>query len=124
MSSPPLNILIVDDDQPLAGMISEILDKHGHQTQVAHDGNAALTLCHHQHFDLALIDIFMPVKDGIETIQELKPQHPALKIIAMSGMPRWGDKYLKNAVTFGAHAGLLKPFSSQQLLATISHAAA
>jgi DNA-binding response OmpR family regulator len=119
---PAMNILIVDDDKPLASLISEVLIKHGHRTFVAHDGNGALALCARHSFDLAFIDIFMPGKDGIETILELCPRHPSLKIVAMSGMPRWGNRYLGSAITLGAHHSLEKPFSGQQLLAAVEHA--
>jgi YesN/AraC family two-component response regulator len=62
----------------------------------------------------------MPEKDGMQMISEVRKNFPEVRIVAMSGgghVPR--DQYLKIAKGLGAHAVLEKPFSNQQLLATI-----
>jgi DNA-binding NarL/FixJ family response regulator len=66
----------------------------------------------------------MPETEGLETIRALKRFDPAVKIIAMSVGGEGRPGYLQTAVTFGARATLHKPFSREQLLATLTVALA
>jgi FixJ family two-component response regulator len=70
-----------------------------------------------------LTDVIMPEKDGIEVIGELRRKQPNVRIVAMSGGGHVAlDQYLKIAKGMGAHGILQKPFSNDELLATIEAA--
>ncbi len=120
-----LNILFVDDDHALAASFAELLGEQGHQATVAGNGVQAIEQLRQASFDLVITDILMPDKEGIELIMEIMKDFPGLPIIAISGGGRIGaDNYLDMAVKLGCHAGLRKPFTSEQLFAAINAAMA
>src|SRR5215471_13095472 len=80
-------ILVIDDDSLVRATARAILESAGHAVTSAADGNLGLNQCIKEPFDLVLCDIFMPNKDGIETIRQLRRSCPGLPIIAMSGGP-------------------------------------
>jgi CheY-like chemotaxis protein len=113
-------ILVVDDDQVLRGALRVILEVAGYTVMEAADGEAGLRLYREQGADLALVDLFMPERDGLEMIRALRTGIPQPKIIAMSGGGRIGLlDALKAAAALGASRTLCKPFESPCLLAAI-----
>jgi CheY-like chemotaxis protein len=71
-------ILVVDDEAPLAGLISEILSADGHTVDTAVNGLAALALVERNHYDLILSDLRMPELDGPGLYRELARRRPEL----------------------------------------------
>src|SRR5690606_24784657 len=63
---PPLSILVVDDVPPNVQLLEILLRKAGHEVTSAHNGLEALELFKYQSFDLILMDVQMPVMDGLE----------------------------------------------------------
>jgi CheY-like chemotaxis protein len=113
-------ILVVDDEQEVRSLVSAVLGMDGHTVLVADDGDAALEIQRSTPADLLVTDIFMPNKDGMETIAVFREQFPAVKIIAVSGGARRGrHDYLQIAREIGADVCLLKPFSLEELSRTI-----
>ena len=107
------NILVVDDDPQLRLALSHILRRLGHRVDQAENGHRALQSIAAQRdgYDLVVMDIIMPDKEGIETILELRKTRPHLKIIAMSGGGRLYDyDPLKLATDCGANFVIAKPF--------------
>src|SRR3989304_9363323 len=78
-------ILIIDDEPQLRTVLREILVREGFTVEVAAEGRVGVARWRKEPADLVLTDIFMPNKDGIETILELKRSRPRAKIIAMTG---------------------------------------
>ena len=78
-------ILVVDDEELARFTIREMLAKAGHEIVEATNGNEAIELQKAEPFDLVVTDIIMPDKDGVETIAELKQNHPSPSILAISG---------------------------------------
>ena len=116
----PARILIVDDEAPMRFVIEHLLTEEGYQVSTAANGEAALELASAERFDLIMIDLIMPRKDGIETIVALRDSQPETKIIAMSG--GWnggGNSYLRLAGKIGASLTLAKPFDRATLLNAI-----
>jgi len=121
----PLSILIVDDDDQIREMLQLLLEAGGHRVEVAADGKVASRLIADRVFDLALTDVLMPERDGLEFIGEVRKIQPAMKIIAMSGGGHIArESYLKIAKAFGANAVLEKPFSNAELMAAVAAASA
>src|SRR5260370_25679819 len=83
-------ILVVDDDHDICEVLEMGLTHAGHEVRVAADGASALRLVRAEPFDLIITDIFMPGKEGIETIMEIRPDFPAVKVVAMSRGGRAG----------------------------------
>jgi len=114
------NILIVDDEKALRQGLVFVLVRLGHTVREAEDGQQALRLVAEQVPDLIITDIFMPEKDGIEIIREMRRLQPQLPLIAMSGGIQGDyDTFLKMATRLGVDATLSKPFSIQDFRATV-----
>ena len=124
------NILVMDDDPTLLDALCDVLVSAGHAVTPMANGSKALELVHAKDIELVIIDLFMPDKEGLETIIELRRQCPRLKIIAISGGGRKGAAALDPTVNlamamkFGAAVAINKPFTPDQLTSAISTALA
>src|SRR5947207_3510654 len=102
-------ILVVDDDIPFRKMLRLTLSRFGHAVGEARDGDEALKTIREAPVDLVMTDLIMPGREGIETIEALRHEFPALKIIAMSGGGRMtAHQYLSIARAMGADRTLAK----------------
>jgi DNA-binding response OmpR family regulator len=118
-------ILVVDDNADLRSTIQALLQADGFEVAVAGNGEAALALHRSSPADVVITDLFMPDKDGIETILELKKLSPKVKIVAMSGWTSTqGSDYLQVAREIGAAVTLQKPFDPQELSRVVRQLAA
>ena len=114
------SILIIDDDAGLRDGLRRSLRQAGYEVREAGDGLQGLRSVEQAPVDLILLDIFMPGKEGLETIRDLRRAHPAIRIIAMSGGGSKGSfDVLKMATMLGARRTLAKPFSREQLLEAV-----
>jgi CheY-like chemotaxis protein len=118
-----MQILIIDDDGQIRRVLRTTLEQQGHQVAEADNGQAGLEAFRRQPCDLVMCDLFMPEKDGLETIRELLTEFPDVKVIAMSGggHPDFPD-FLPMARRFGAVAILDKPFRPRQVLDAVTKA--
>ena len=117
---PSTKILIADDESAIRILLTQIISADDYEVVTAVDGEDALRLACLEHFDLALIDLNMPRKDGIETILEMRVKRPATRIIAMCGGVDEGSRsYLPLAIKLGASRTLAKPLDAQEVLAAI-----
>ena len=114
-------ILVIDDEQVLRSTVVMILTRAGFTVEEASDGQAGIALFHKNPPDIVLTDIFMPNRDGIEIIKELKHSSPRTKIIAMTGGGHLRMMEMASAAkVLGADHVLDKPFESESLLAAIN----
>jgi CheY-like chemotaxis protein len=114
-------VLIVDDDSLVREIGRTLLEPEGYEVWEAGDGEAALALLETQAIDIALLDIMMPHKEGLETLVEMKQRFPGVIVIAMSASgARRGHDFLSTAAKFGADGTLQKPFTPEQLLASLN----
>jgi DNA-binding response OmpR family regulator len=111
------SILIVDDDRQLRLMLRHILSREGFEVSEAADGFGAIqNIMSAGRYDVVLMDIIMPDKEGIETILEIRKKKPQQKIIAMSGGGRMRDyDPLKLARDCGANFVIAKPFEPKDI---------
>ena len=116
MAGPKKRILVVDDNEDMRTTIQALLQADGFEVAVAADGEAALAMNRSRPADVVVTDLFMPDKDGIETIIELKKLYPQIRIVAMSGWTSTqGSDYLQVAREIGAAVTLQKPFDPREL---------
>lgn len=121
--NPPPRILIADDDASILFVLDKILVAEGYEVSRAANGDEAVRLARGLRYDLFLIDLIMPHKDGIETILSLRASHRKVPVIAMSGGMGDGDRScLPLAGTLGACRTLAKPFDREALLGAIRSA--
>jgi CheY-like chemotaxis protein len=114
-------ILVIDDNEDMRDLMRVILEGAGYAVEVAPDGEAGLRLQRERAADAVITDIFMPNRDGLETIARLREEHPQVKVVAMSGGGARvkGDGYLSTAREIGAHVVLAKPFDQDELLRVV-----
>ena len=113
-------ILVVDDEPDICEVLREMLEGAGYEVDVAREGAGALRALRAHPVDLLITDIFMPGKEGLETIMEIRRDFPAVKVVAMSGGGRTGAlNYLRDAIQLGAVRSLTKPFQESQVLGIV-----
>jgi CheY-like chemotaxis protein len=122
-------VLVVDDHEDSRDLMAVMLESAGHETVLAGDGDEALQALRRGPVDLAVVDLFLPVKDGIEVIREIRRDFPGVKIVAVSA--GWGPetlpgreqhldlRVLRRARDVGAEGALPKPLSQDALLALV-----
>ena len=113
-------IMIVDDAAFMRMMIKENLKKEGFSDFVeAGNGEEAVSLYVETQPDLTLLDITMPIKDGIEALQEIKAKDPSAKVVMCSAMGQ--ENMVIEAVKLGALDFIVKPFKPERLLQTVKN---
>jgi DNA-binding response OmpR family regulator len=103
-------------------MLEEMLHSTGHVVVVASDGEEALQVQRQAPCDLVIADLFMPGRQGLDVIRELRGSDPDLKILALSGGGGF-DRFdaLESAVEAGASLTMRKPVDWEELVLTIGN---
>jgi DNA-binding response OmpR family regulator len=113
------NVLVVDDDPDMRAVMMEALEGAGHETYSAANGQEGVRYAMAVELDLVIVDIFMPVQEGLETIRQLRRRAPRLPILAISGRNKASSPMLTVALQIGAVNVLEKPFDAQTLRAAV-----
>ena len=113
-------ILVVDDEDQTRELLRELLTEDGYEVIEAADGTIAMTLVRLEPPDLIITDLIMPNQEGLETISEIRKDHPTLGIIAISGGGRIGpESYLAIAERLGASRTFCKPLDVHRMMAAV-----
>ena len=112
-----MRILIVEDEQKLSDNICLLFKKESYEVEQAFNGEEALDRIYEQHFDLLLLDIMMPIMNGIELIKELRKANNAITVLMLSARDQVEDRV--QGLDAGADDYLSKPFSNIELLARV-----
>jgi DNA-binding NtrC family response regulator len=110
-------ILIVDDEEILCDLLGDSLKIDGHAITKAYDGQTALDLLQKNDYDLGIIDLFLPVKTGIEIMQFIKDNKIKIDIIMASGYTEAATA--EEAIKLGARDFIIKPFNLKALKSVI-----
>ncbi len=113
------DILIVDDDLDLADGLAELLQLQGYATETVFNGRAALERCRLKAFDLVLMDVRMPVMNGVDSFLEIRKVRPGAKVVMMTGHQ---EPIVAKALEAGALGLLRKPFTVDSLVAALQSA--
>ena len=113
-------ILIIDDEALFRQVLCAALVRDGYSVLEAGDGYTAANLLKRFRVDLVLTDLVMPNGDGIEVIANMKLQSHPVPVIAMTGYQSETELFSGTAVQTGAQRLLMKPFSMETLLSTVS----
>jgi two-component system nitrogen regulation response regulator NtrX len=119
MKSSISNILIVDDEQKICEILSEILEGEGYKTHTAYNGADALDNIRKYDIDLMLLDIKLPDMDGITVLKKIKKINPVVSVVMISA---FGTVALAvEALKSGADDFIEKPLETNRVLTTISN---
>ena len=110
-------ILIVEDEQRIAAFIEKGLKSNGHTTTVADNAHDGLDWAIGQSFDLIILDLGLPGKDGLEVVQDLRGQGVNTPIIILTARDDIKDKVA--GLDYGADDYMTKPFRFEELLARV-----
>ena len=114
------SILIVDDETSILKSLSGILADDGFETITATNGYEALKFMETESPDLVLLDIWMPGIDGIETLKEIKKNHPGTQVVMITG--HGTIETAVNATKMGAYDFIEKPISIDKVIVAINNA--
>jgi DNA-binding response OmpR family regulator len=113
-------ILIIDDDLVVRDTLITILEERGYEVITAVNGEQGLAIFRRERPDLLVTDIVMPVKEGLQTIREIREEWPDMKIIAISGGSRTErHDFLEIARQLGAWDVVVKPFDVDDFVARV-----
>ena len=107
-------VLIVDDDVNFCNTLAKVLAKKGYEITTSNSGSGALKLVKEKQVDMVLMDIKMPVMNGVETYKKLKTIKPNLRVIMMTAFSV--DDLIKDAVKEGVYAVVRKPFDVETII--------
>ena len=114
---PERKILLVDDEPGLRRTLSDRLRKEGYAVDTAASGTTALESARKGHYDLIILDLNLPAKDGLAVCQELRREGRNVAVLMLTARDSISDKI--TGLKSGADDYMTKPFESAELLARI-----
>lgn len=112
-----MKLLIVEDDQALNNSMVKLLKAKGYSSDSAFDGQEALDYIAVAQYDLVILDVMMPVMDGMTFLETLRQQDKVLPVLMLTAKDTLDDKI--TGLDAGADDYLVKPFEFEELLARI-----
>ena len=110
MTAEVPHILIAEDDPTLGLLLHDLLRLEGYKATLVRDGREALPTFHSGRFDLALLDVMLPGRDGFELTTDLRKVAPGLPIVLLTARGRVEDRV--RGLKCGADDYITKPFTS------------
>ena len=112
-----VRILVIEDERKLASAVKQGLEADGYSVELAHTGEEGFYLICKQTFDLAILDVMLPGRDGFEILGSLRQQGIRIPILLLTARDALEDRVL--GLDTGADDYLVKPFAFPELLARI-----
>jgi DNA-binding response OmpR family regulator len=113
-------VLIVDDEEEFRDMTAKRLSKRDLECETAPDGDTALEMIANKNYDVVLLDVKMPGKDGIETLREIKRMAPMTEVVMLTGHASVESGI--NGIKYGAFDYLMKPMELDPLFEKLNAA--
>jgi len=117
-------ILVVDDEESIQQLLSDVLRIDGHEVTLAHNGREALEQIERQPFDLVISDIKMPDKSGYDVFATARKRPQAPPVILMTGFGYDPHHCIVRASQEGLQSFLFKPFKVSQLMDVVTRSLA
>ena len=111
------SILLVEDDKNMGFILSDYLELSGFEVTHCEDGELGLTAFRKNVFDLCLLDVMMPIKDGFTLAEEIRKENPDMPIIFLTAKSMKEDRI--KGLRIGADDYMTKPFSTEELILRI-----
>lgn len=113
-----MKILLVEDEEPLARAVTQLLSEAGHIVSWANDGEEASLRGRAEPFDLVILDVLLPKKNGWDVLTDLRGARVNVPVLMLTAMDDVTDKV--KGLDLGADDYLPKPFDTQELLARVN----
>ncbi|MEJ2103862.1 MAG: response regulator transcription factor [Ignavibacteriaceae bacterium] len=112
-----MRILLVEDEKKVASFIKKGLEEEFYSVDVAHDGKEGFQLAMVEEYDLIILDIMLPVKDGFTLLKELRNEKVSIPVLFLTAKDTLSDKV--QGLDLGADDYLPKPFAFEELIARV-----
>ncbi|HYK11414.1 MAG TPA: response regulator transcription factor [Gemmatimonadales bacterium] len=112
-----MKVLVVEDDRKVAGFIEQGLREEGYAVDVAPDGEQATLMAHVNEYDLILLDLMLPKKNGLQVASELRGEGRSIPVLMLTA--RDASEDVVRGLDAGADDYLTKPFKFDELLARV-----
>ena len=112
-----MRALVVEDDRDLARQLTDALTENGYAVDTAHDGEEGHFLGDTEPYDIIVLDIGLPVMDGIEVLEQWRAAERAMPVLVLTARDRWREKIA--GLDAGADDYVTKPFQMEEVLARI-----
>lgn len=112
-------LLVVEDDEILLGFLDKYLSKNNYDTKCLNDGGEIPAILESQRYDLAILDLMLPGKNGIYWLKWLRQYHPYIPVIIISSKSSEDDRL--HGLENGAHDYVIKPFREGELLIRVEN---
>lgn len=113
------SVLVVDDEPGMRDTLVAILELHGYRVRAASDGEHAFSAIQEQDFDVLVMDIRMPGRDGVSVLQEIGISPPRVILMTAYAM----EDRLRAAADVGAFFAVLsKPYDTRRMLSLVAQA--
>ena len=112
-----MNVLVVDDEEPVAGFCCTVLSETGHSVLAAHSGRDALAILAERDIDLVLSDVHMPLMSGLDLLKAIPPGMNRPEVVLITGYGTISSAV--EAMRCGAFDYILKPVSPDELAAAV-----
>lgn len=112
-----MRLLLVEDEKRLSDAIAYILKKNKYTVDIAFDGRNGLEMAETDIYDIIILDIMLPVKDGISVLKELREKKIVTPVLMLTARDTLEDKI--KGLDAGADDYLVKPFATEELLARL-----
>ncbi len=120
MDTKDWNVLLVDDEVEFITTLAERLELRGIEARVAHDGQSALKAVAENEPKVMVLDMMMPGMKGLDVLQRIREEHPAVQVILLTGQGKTRDGI--EGMRHGAFAYLMKPLDLEDLMQTMNEA--
>lgn len=108
-----MRVLIVEDDLDLLNLLEEGLTMYGYAVDKASDGEEAIDMAYIENYDIIILDINLPKKDGFEVLDEIRKFNQEVNIIMLTARSDIDDRV--KGLDFGANDYMVKPFDLKEL---------
>jgi DNA-binding response OmpR family regulator len=112
-----MRLLVVEDEHKLAGVLKRGLEEHGYAVDLAYDGEMGLHLASVEPYDLLVLDVMLPVLDGLAVTRGLRARRCNVPVLMLTARDAVDDRVA--GLDSGADDYLVKPFAFRELLARV-----
>ena len=112
-----MRILVAEDERKIASFVRKALEEQGYGVDLARDGDQAYAFATTQSYDLIVLDIMLPGRDGLSILRNLRERHNTVPVILLTARSALGERL--EGLNLGADDYLTKPFFVEELIARV-----
>jgi DNA-binding response OmpR family regulator len=112
-----MRVLVVEDEKKTASFVRKALQAEGHAVDVLHDGSEALTAVASTPFDVVVLDVMLPGRDGLSVVRQMRERRIGTPVLLLTARGEVSEKV--EGLNAGADDYLPKPFALEELVARV-----